>query len=181
MEMKENKEKLSKKKKGFFLPGVILILILAFGLCACGADTNEGADLSAGSTFRFGGLEIRVGEQESIELLRVTNQQSEYFTKTVIRVPVELENLDGEPNSLLLAYYTFYDPEGNVLDDLSAEYMDYGEANWTGDLQPGETEEAFFYILYSEPGTYTIEFSKAGEEEKEVKIDMQDAGAESGQ
>ena len=152
------------------------VLILAVALCACVKKSDNQEDLTAGSSVEFGGLEIQIGEQDTVELVRVTNQQSKYFTKTVIKVPVVIKNLSDEPNSLILPYYQYYDPNGNVLPDLSREYMDYEEANWTGELQPEEAKNAYFYILYSELGTYTIEFSKAGEETVRVKIEITDNG-----
>ena len=144
-------------------------------LSAC-ADKNP----TAGSTVRFNDLEIRVGKLEDIKLIRVTDQQSEYFAKTVARVPITIKNLSGDPHSLELPYYSFYDPRGDALYDLSREYMDEDEANWTGDIQPGETREASFYILYDESGTYTIKLEKPGEDDIKIKIDLEDdAGATS--
>lgn len=107
-----------------------------------------------------------------MDLIRVGNQQSKYFSETVIRVPATIKNLRNEPHSLDLPYYSYYDPEGNKLDDLSCEYMDYAEVNWMGELSPDESSEAFFYLLYTMPGTYEIKFSKPGAEDVVVTLDI---------
>lgn len=155
---------------------ILMVFILIFVISALYACTGNQTPM-AGSTVRFNDLEIGIGKQDSIQLIRVTNQRSKYFSKTVIKVPVTIKNMSSKPQSLIQPYYSFYAPKGDKLQDLSNEYMDYGEANWTGDIEPGKSVDAFFYILFTTPGTYTIALSKAGEDDVKITLDIQQSAA----
>ena len=110
--------------------------------------------LGLGSTFKFDGLIITIGD--SYSFAEVKNQFSEHYNASVIKLPVTVQNDTDKNRSLNMFSYKFFGPKGVQLDSVSAYFDD--EVGWAGDLRSGASYTKSFYLLYESDGKYAIDF-----------------------
>lgn len=114
-----------------------------------------------GDTFEFDGLEFTFDSTYSFVTLE--NRYSERNGATVIKLGVTVKNISEEKNKLNMFYYDLFGSKGVELDSVSAYFRD-DVIDFAGDLKPGASYEAYFYILYDGDGEYSIDFDNFREE-----------------
>ena len=174
-------------KKSFF--SVLLVAFLLISLAGC-ENTNNNKNLSnssdhnnitdndnstnttsndsnsknnkysLGDTFVFDGLELTFDTEYSF--VTVQNRYSEHNGKSVIRLGVNVKNVSYEKNHLNMFSYDFFGSQGTELDGVSS-YFD-NAIDDAGDLKPGASYKAYFYILYDGDGKYSIDFDNYSQE-----------------
>lgn len=107
-----------------------------------------------GETFIFDELQITIGTD--ISFTTVTNKYSDYYKKTIIKIPITVKNLKNETHSLNTFYYNFFGANGTETKDVGYYFDD--AINYAGDLRFSASYTKYFYILYDANGTYAIEF-----------------------
>lgn len=118
-------------------------------------------------TIKFDGLELVFGQYSFVE---VDNKFSDYYGKTVVKIPVTIKNLSKDPHSLNYFYYKLFGTSGVESPQLYVYFSD--DVAQSGDLLPGSSYVAYFYILYDGDGTYTIVFDNWLFDEKTVQIQV---------
>lgn len=121
-----------------------------------------------GSSFEFDDLTVTIGD--SYSFTTINNEYSDYYKKTIIRLPVTVKNNKDENHQLNMFFYKFFGSQGTQLDDVSAYFDD--EVGWAGEMRSGASYSKAFYILYDGDGTYSIDFDNFSSEytvEFEVK------------
>ena len=107
-----------------------------------------------GDVFTFDNFELTIGT--SISYKTVDNRFSEYNGKTVVVLPVMVKNNGTETGHINRFYIDYFGSQGTELSKVDA-YFDNGISD-TGDLRPGASKQAYFYLLYDGNGTYGIDF-----------------------
>lgn len=118
-----------------------------------------------GETFKFDDLEITIGTEIGWSTLE--NQFSDLNGSDVVRVPVTVKNIGQETHGLNMFYYTMYGSKGTELPIVGTYFDD--STTEAGNMRPGGSQNAYFYMLYDGDGDYFIEFDDY-ETELEVKI-----------
>lgn len=121
--------------------------------------TSSGA-YKLGDTFVFDGLEITLDTTYSFT--KVNNRYSDKNGSSVIKLGANVKNVSSEKKHLNMFYYDFFGSKGIELDGVSS-YFDNAIDN-AGDLKPGASYKAYFYILYDGDGKYSIDFDNYSEE-----------------
>ena len=113
-----------------------------------------------GDTFVFDGLELSF--DTSYSFATINNRYSDKNGKSVIKLGVNVKNISNEKNHLNMFYYDTFGSQGIELDNISS-YFD-NSIDDAGDLKPGASYKAYFYILYDGDGKYSIDFDNYTEE-----------------
>lgn len=114
---------------------------------------------------KFDGLELTFGQYSFTE---VGNKYSDYYGKTVVKIPVTIKNLSNDPHSLYVFYCKLFGVSGVESPDVSYYFSD--DATRGGDLLSGKSYVKYFYIVYDGDGTYTIVFDDFLYDKKTVEI-----------
>ena len=133
---------------------LLIVLSFTFVLTGC-TSSSENKTYSLGDTFEFDDLKITVGTK--LSYITMNNEYSDYYKKTVIKIPVTIENLHDETHSLNMFYYRFFGSQGTETNEISLYYDNDGISN-AGDLRKGASYTKYFYVIYDGDGTYALEF-----------------------
>nr|DAH37285.1 MAG TPA: protein of unknown function DUF4352 [Caudoviricetes sp.] len=128
-------------------------------------QTPKNTQFVPGDTFTFDNLEITIGTEIGWDTVK--NQFSDLNGRDVIRVPATVKNIGDETHGLNMFYYTMYGAKGAEL-SLVGSYFDDSISD-AGDMRPGGSQTAYFYMLYDGNGDYFIEFNNY-KTKLEVKI-----------
>ncbi len=107
-----------------------------------------------GDVFTFDNFELTIGT--NISYKTVDNRFSDYNGKTAIVLPVMVKNNGTETGHVNRFYLDYFGSQGTELSKVDA-YFEDGISD-TGDLRPGASKQAYFYLLYDGNGTYGIDF-----------------------
>ncbi len=115
----------------------------------------------------FDGLELTFGQYS---FTTVDSKFSQYYGKSVVKIPVTIKNISEAPNSLWSWDYQLFGSSGAESEDVSYYFSDdvYGE----GDLLPGKSYTKYFHIIYDGDGVYTILFDVLWGEDIKVEIEV---------
>ena len=128
--------------------------------------TNK-SKFQVGEKFEFDDLEITILGDYSFT--SVDNQFSDLNGRDVIKLPIEVKNIDDEKNHLNMFYYSCFGTEGTELDGVSAYFDD--TIDYAGDLQPGASYTKYIYMLYDGDGKYLIDFDNYSDK-KTVEVNI---------
>lgn len=133
-------------------------------------DPNYSSKYSFGDSFDFDSssakVNISIGNNYSFDV--IDNHYSEYYKKTVIKIPATIKNIDTKTDILNMYNVQMYNINGNRSPREIYNYFDDGEILYT-QMRPGAKVSGYFYILYEGDGTYYIEFS-SGNDNIEVEL-----------
>lgn len=133
-------------------------------------DPNYLSKYSFGDSFDFDSssakVNISIGNNYSFDV--IDNHYSEYYKKTVIKIPATIKNIDTKTDILNMYNVQMYNINGNRSPREIYNYFDDGEILYT-QMRPGAKVSGYFYILYEGDGTYYIEFS-SGNDNIEVEL-----------
>ncbi len=153
---------------------ILLIGIISLGLIGCtnGNNNNNNSTTPSdnnsnstkkyglGETFEFDGLEITL--DTTYTFVKVENKYSEYNEKPVIKLGANIKNISSEKNSINMFFYKLFGSQGTELKSITA-YFD-NTVDYSGELKPGASYKAYFYILYDGDGEYSIDFDNYEQE-----------------
>ena len=124
------------------------------------SSTVKNNKYGLGETFIFDELELTF--DTSYTFVTIENRYSEHNGKSVIKLGVNVKNVSSKKNSLNMFYYDLFGSQGTELDVISS-YFD-NNVDHAGDLKPGASYKAYFYILYDGDGKYSIDFDNYSQE-----------------
>ena len=119
-----------------------------------GTTPSENSQYTFGSTFNFDGLQITIGTE--FGWATVDNRFSDLNGSKVIKVPVTIKNTSQKTHGLNMFYFDMYGSAGTSLQSVSAYFDD--SVDFAGDIRPGGSQNAYFYMIYDGDGDYFIEF-----------------------
>ena len=105
-------------------------------------------------TFVFDNLKITIRTDYSFDV--VDNMFSDYDGKTVVKLPITIENISGETHGLNYFDYKIYGTKGTKAEDLGVYFDD--DIRDAGDLRSGASYTTYIHFLYDGDGRYAIEF-----------------------
>lgn len=169
-----------KNEKGISLIALIFIIVLAvfalvlvFGRSSNNENSSTTSTTSSknksyglGDTITFDGLELTFDSNYSFEKVAstiVTDYNGDY-----IKLGVTIKNVSNEKNFLNTIDYDFYGSKGTQLTKI-AGYFD-NDIYSVGNLKPGASYKAYFYIFYDGNGNYSIDFHNFSLEEVSVEF-----------
>ena len=117
-------------------------------------NVSSSGNYKLGDTLVFGGLELTF--DTTYTFTKVDNRYSEKNGQSVIKLGVTVKNVSSEKNHLNMFYYDLFGSQGIELDSISSYFDD--DIDSAGDLKPGASYKAYFYILYDGDGKYSIDF-----------------------
>lgn len=124
--------------------------------------------LTYGDTFEFDGFEIAFLPE--YEFTTIDNKFSDLDGHDVIIYSLCLTNKSGSTKSLNMFYYKAFLPDGTQAGECSAFFME-DDLAWAGEMRNGATLSTKMHVLYSEDGTYYVEFDNfATEIEVELPV-----------
>lgn len=115
---------------------------------------SEDGTYGLGETFKFDDLEITLGKD--ISFTSVDNQYSDYYGKTVVKVPITVKNLKSETHSLSSIWVDVFGANGTEVTSVGYYFDDNYDS--AGELRTGASYSKYMYFLYDADGTYAIEF-----------------------
>ncbi len=148
------------KKKMILCFGLVTVLVIF--LSGCGKDTQENS-YKQGETFSFMGLNLTVEE--------------EYFFadgiggKTLIKIPMKIENTSNRMNKLKETYISVNGPSGsNIKTD--GGMMKKDGITQAEDLREGEFYTKYLYVDYAQDGIYTLVFNDFTSSSIKVEVNI---------
>lgn len=115
---------------------------------------EDSIKMSLAQTCQFSGLQLTIGDAESIKWVELNQNCAEYAGSLAAEIPVKIKNISNDKNSLNINMFNIYDPNGNKLDKAGSG-MQNDVYNML-DLYPNDETEMAFHILYEGDGTYHI-------------------------
>lgn len=133
---------------------LVLVLFLSITLITGCTSTKDNKSIGLGETFIFDELEITLGKD--ISFTKIDNEYSDYYGKTVVKLPITVKNLKDETHSLNMFYYNVFGASGTETKSVTI-YFDDG-IDEAGDLRTGASYTKYMYFIYDQDGEYAIEF-----------------------
>lgn len=131
-----------------------LTIVLSLGFITGCTTSSKNKTYTLGDTFEFDDLKITLGT--NLVYTTMNDKYSDYYKKTVIKIPVTIENLKDESHGLNMFYYNFFGSNGTEINEISIYYENDGIDN-AGDLRKGASYTKYFYVIYDGDGTYALE------------------------
>lgn len=131
----------------------------------CGHEEIVVAEKLKREIVEFDDLELSFGQYT---FTTVDNRFSDYYKKTVVKIPVTIKNVSDEPHRLSIFDYQLFGASGAESENISYYFDD--DVSDGGDLLPGSSYIKYFHILYDGDGVYTILLDNWWYEEETVEI-----------
>lgn len=107
---------------------------------------------SFNDTFEFDDLEITIGSNYTF----TTVEYSDYYQKTIVKLPITVKNIKDETHSLNMFYYSIFGSAGTEVTNVWTYFDDSVES--AEDLRTNASYTKYLYFIYDGNGTYAIEF-----------------------
>lgn len=120
-------------------------------------------------TFEFDNLEITLGTDIAWDVIE--NEFFELNGAAVFSLPITVTNLSERTRKFDMFSYIQFSPTGEKLVSISSFFVD-NAIDWSDDISPNETVEAYMYFLFDDNGEYVIEFDNSSERIK-IVFDIQ--------
>ncbi len=154
----------------------VIIVVVIILIIPSGSDANDNKNGNTTTTtttkqqdgsIEFDNLRLEFG---TYTFTKINNEYSEYYGKTIVRLPVTITNLSSETHSLNMFYYSIFGSTGAESDDISFYFDD--DVAQAGDLLSGKSYTKYFYFVYDGDGTYTIIFDDMWLEQETIEIEI---------